>query len=75
MSLEALATFETMTPSFPKLEESSAASIGRLMRDMIQVHKEIEDPAEGFDFEKALVCFHSPKVWGGEHYEHIVMCT
>lgn len=49
LSSDALATFQTMTPSFPKLEESSADSIGRFIREMVQVPAGIDDSAESFE--------------------------
>lgn len=49
LSEEALAIFRTMTPSFPKLEETGADSIGKFVQEMVQLPEGIDDPATSFD--------------------------
>ncbi|KAL9131758.1 MAG: hypothetical protein Q9217_000363 [Psora testacea] len=49
LSEDALAIFQTMTPSFPKLEGSSAWIIGKFVGEMVQVPEETNDPVEVFD--------------------------
>ena len=52
---EALETFQTMEPSFSKIEESGGRNLGKFVRNMMKMRGDIKDPVETFEvFRKDL---------------------